>query len=512
VATGFTFTLAAVYYPLPRAAPVASDELKTAACLYKLPPQMTEIVTTPIVPVVKQNWLNRLSPQAVFLLVVGFFGLAMGIVTPPVQVPDEPHHWYRIYQLTQGKFVSPHYGGDIPTSLLAYQSSKLYAAMSMNPLAKTSVQQTLNSLKEPLQPRKTRFADFPDCAIYPIVPYIPQTLAMLAARKLHWSALSLLYAGRLGTLVGYLLIGSTAIRLLPILKWPAVLILANPMLVFLSGSLSEDPVTDAMALLATALALRCILLPGQLSNRTIITLAVVMALVAVCKSAYLPIVLLVLAIPRDKWGVGSRKWWIPAVLIALSVGTCLAWSATIKAGDVRIHGCQGPAAQMQWMRHDPMKYLNIVRVSLVRFAPTLFDSAVGRLGWWDTPLNPGVIYLVYIVLAWTTLAYDEPIKLSFLPRFIAVIAVVCSAALVITACYLYACPTGDPLVEGLQGRYFLPVSLLICMVFRRRGSYTVQPKWMLAYLSLISLYTLWALIERFYLPHDYLMKLLGGTA
>jgi uncharacterized membrane protein len=122
-----------------------------------------------------------------------------------------------------------------------------------------------------------------------------------------------------------------------------------------------------------------------------------------------------------------------------------------------------------------------------------------------------VVYLIYIAFIWVTLNYDQPLRLPLLPRLLAAIAVVGSILLVITACYLYANWVGWPKVTGLQGRYFLPLAMMICMIFRRRGRYLVQPGWMLVFLSVISLYAVWVLIERYYLPPGALWNFLGGS-
>jgi uncharacterized membrane protein len=143
--------------------------------------------------------------------------------------------------------------------------------------------------------------------------------------------------------------------------------------------------------------------------------------------------------------------------------------------------------------------------------PALVESAVGKLGWLDTPLSPVLIIFMYIALAWLTLAYGERVNLRWWPRLLAALVVIGSIGSVITAHYLVWYPVGNHIMEGLQGRYFLPIALLFCVIFHRQGAYKVQAKWMLALLCVISFYAVWVVIERYYLPPGIIANVLNGT-
>ena len=44
-----------------------------------------------------------------FLLIGGFFGLVMLVLTPPFQVPDEHDHFFRAVMISSGQFVAKSY-------------------------------------------------------------------------------------------------------------------------------------------------------------------------------------------------------------------------------------------------------------------------------------------------------------------------------------------------------------------------------------------------------------------
>jgi hypothetical protein len=51
------------------------------------------------------SWIIGVSPEWYFLVIALTFGLATMIVTPPFQVPDEFHHFYRAYQVAEGQII-----------------------------------------------------------------------------------------------------------------------------------------------------------------------------------------------------------------------------------------------------------------------------------------------------------------------------------------------------------------------------------------------------------------------
>jgi uncharacterized membrane protein len=290
------------------------------------------------------------------------------------------------------------------------------------------------------------------------------------------------------------------------------MILTSPMALFLAGSLSADPMTTAFCCLATAMALRCILSPAQLSHGMMSALALSMIAVGLCKPAYVPIVCLVFAVPRDRWGSGHRRWITPVAIFLLAIISLAIWSALAGSSHVQEAHAAGIQVQLPWVLHHPVDFLKVLRRSVPMYWADMANSAVGNLGWLDTPLLGGVIDFIYIALLWIVLAYDQAMRLGLWPRAVALLVLLATLLAILTATYLgWAQKVGYDRVEGLQGRYLLPVAMLACIVFHRRGRYPIQPKWMLAMQSAIALYTVWVLIERYYLPVGVIANLLSGT-
>src|ERR1700685_264893 len=67
------------------------------------------------------SWARWAEPQRVFPILALVFGLSLSFLTAPFQAPDEPAHFFRAYQISEGAFL-PQYrdhrgGGELPASL-----------------------------------------------------------------------------------------------------------------------------------------------------------------------------------------------------------------------------------------------------------------------------------------------------------------------------------------------------------------------------------------------------------
>src|SRR6478735_4684452 len=47
---------------------------------------------------------RHLSPERFFVVTASILSILYALITPPLQSPDELHHFYRIYQISEGEF------------------------------------------------------------------------------------------------------------------------------------------------------------------------------------------------------------------------------------------------------------------------------------------------------------------------------------------------------------------------------------------------------------------------
>ena len=461
--------------------------------------------------VAASRWVDRLSPSAAFLWVAGAFGLAMAFVTPPLQSPDESLQWFRADRVVQLHWLDvrptaggggPYaYGGPVPADVV--DCCDQFAQVQGYRPARVDVGRILAEFRRPLRPERTTVRSFPSLTLYSPVPYAPAAAGMALVRWLRPPPIVLMYAGRLGSLAAYVAIGWAAVRATPVLRWPMAAGLCQPMALFLAASISADPTTTALATLLTALVLRgCVGVTGptgRLGAGFVAAVAAVAVGVALCKSAYLPAVAMVLAIPARRWPAGGR--WAAWAIVLAAAGTSAAWSAVTHPLHIRLIG-DDPAARWAWVRSHPTAFAAVYGRTVWAQAGHLAYTSTGDLGWLDTPMPVPVVVLDLLLLGALAVGSGEPGRLGWRPRAWAAAAFGCSTVLILLSQFLVWTRAGADQVDGLQGRYFLPLMALIGVVLHRGGGRPVRSRWAVTFMATVAAYTLVTVVRRYYLP-DY---------
>jgi len=426
--------------------------------------------------------MTRQRHLNIFLTLTLFFGVPLVFLTPPFQVPDEPAHFLRAYQISQGEFVAPARGGlcggELPSSLGNIFGP--FEHLLFKPKEKTNLKTIVSQLDVPLDADKTQFFKFANVAYSPI-PYLPQSLAIAAGRALRLSPLRLMYLGRLANLLAFCLFGGIALLMAPCLRRPLMLLMMMPMMLFLAASLSADVMTDAIALLWGALMIRAAaektqepLHPSMLAAITAVGIGLVLA-----KSVYYPLIALAFLIPAARFGGRKARALFLTLLMLISLAADLLWLAQTSKMDVQFISSANPHAQIAYMLHHPLAVAVIAVRTLAREWRYLPMSFVGsRLGWLDARTNvPFVLAYGALMLASLWPSREEPQGPAMGPVAGVVLASgagVLAGLLLLT--YLFWDPVGYRWMYGLTGRYFIPLAPGFIMLLGWGGRRVISPR------------------------------------
>lgn len=413
------------------------------------------------------------------------FGILFVFVTPPFQVPDEPVHFYRTYQIAQGGLFAERRdqsaGGELPASLVDVVEA-LSGDIPFHPENKADPVAIRKALAVPLNPARTAFVSFPNTAIYSFIPYLPQALAIWAGRQFELSPLWLFYLGRLANLFVSILLIATAIRITPIFRRGFLLIGLLPMTVFQMASVSPDAVTNGLAMLFTALVLalafddrRC-LTPARVG-----VLALLAVLVAASKSAYFPLAFLVLIVPARK--ARSPRAYLGAVLLVIAAGLASFALWTRISSEVFVPFYRGgyPSfdAALQFILEHPLLFARKLAGNLYYCGFFYVHSFVGILGWLDTPLPLAWVTIQLFALA-AVAVFDGPWFRLTRWQWVVVLGVLAaSVAMVITSQFVLWTRMTAGSINRAQGRYFIPVATLAFLLLRNLWPPALRARWQL---------------------------------
>lgn len=430
--------------------------------------------------------MNPLSSSALFLSAALLFGTAFAVLIPPFQSPDEPNHFLRAYQVSEGVFFPEEHdrrlGGVLPVSLAQVCDSFSY--MKMNYEARLNKGLIFRCLNIPLNPEQRAFTDFPNTAIYAPTAYLPQAVTIALLRPAGATPLQMLYACRLANLLIWAIFVRLAIGLIPFLPNTLAALGLLPASLVIAASANADVVTNGLCwwLVAGFCA-------GKLPGFKYLAAT---AIVCANKLIALPLVLLSwLRFHRSPSGRGDairlsttsrppfpvqamRKRFI--LLLTVAFTAALTWGYLAQKWFIP-YDCYNPdyrnaqtlnegvdpARQQAFILDNPLSFTKIAITSAIRALPSAGAHFVGKFGW-ETNYLPRIwLAALWLVLAAMTASMASPF--SGRQRLLAAITVLFYVAMFIVTMYSLWCPVGANEVTNFQGRYFVPVAPVAVLVF-----------------------------------------------
>jgi uncharacterized membrane protein len=439
-------------------------------------------------------------PERVFAIIALVFGHALVLTIPPFQSADEPFHLLRAYEITEGVLIHRQVdargiaAGYLPASL--YQIWLPFSHIGFHPERRASVRDIRDAMRVTLNPGERIFITFPNTAYYSPVCYLPQCLGIILGRVLGVPALGMLYLGREFNLLFWTFLGYWAVRSAPVIARPLVLILLMPMSLYVASTLSADAPTNAFAAAYTAMICNLISRKDKTVNlQRFLLLAVLSLAVCLCKFAYAPLLGLMFLIPASRFG-GRLRY---AVQLIVLVGVCaaiLAWMANSSSLDTQIRMSDNVSARRQFhlLEQSPLNFAQILLETFRQRGWLFIQSYVGLIGWLDKYLPAAFVVGYLAVLFSTCMASDGLPQMSPAGRDVAVVLPSVSISCLIIALldYLYWTPVGSSFIEGIHGRYLIPLSpavaLLMVSAMRRLGiGFRAKPQYLNLMTAIISL-------------------------
>jgi uncharacterized membrane protein len=393
---------------------------------------------------------------AAFLLGNGFV-----FVNPPLKAPDESAHFARAYQVSRLEWIGQQehgiLGGYIPRGIKTL--SKQFEEVSYTGV---SVGEILDGRRIPFDTRDLTFMTFPNIAAYPWVPFVPQAIGITVGRVCFRSALAVMYCGREGNLIGYIVLVYVGLRMMPHARCRLMLALIAllPMSLYLAGSLSADGVTIAMSILVATAVWRLTFFEGPASKFDLSLLFVSTICLSLTKLAYAPVSLLVLMIPVKRLGGPRRYAVIIAAILLSNCAAILLWMLQFRGIPlIDLNSAVNPRAQEQYILHHLGKIVPILISTASTYGREIATGVIGTFGWNELML-PLILVVIYYVLLLT------PVVANGQPRYwrgtiIAASTAIITVTAMLAAYYIECRSVGDTDLAGFQGRYLIPLLPLV---------------------------------------------------
>jgi uncharacterized membrane protein len=415
-------------------------------------------------------WSDKVGSIRFFVVTALLFGLIFLVVTPPFQGADEPVHFLRAYQISEGNFVIDKHGaqagGELPRSL--DDTIKLLSThphIEFKADKKYNIYKTSKAFSYKLNPNVKKQQFFSATSVYTPISYTPSSTAILIGRLLDLSPVLLLYMGRLADLIAWVVLVSIAIYLIPRKKWAMVFIGLLPMTLFQAATLNSDVMSVGLAAVFIATVLRFRQTQkNYLDFKRIIALLALAIVMVLSKQVMFVLLPLILLIPSANFRL---KWCYlyKTVIILVPFILMAGWMYLIRGVNVTesFINHQNPGEQITFVSHNPHSFINILwNTYFFNWGDSVTRSFVGTFGWSDAPLSESIVTVGYIALFLLLVANYDNYKawLTKYQKLFVFLVGVGYWLLVSAALYIYYSPVAFKIIFGLQGRYFIPLVVL----------------------------------------------------
>ena len=432
----------------------------------------------------KQFEWKAIAPENFFLVIALTYGIAIMLLTPPYQVPDEIHHFYRAYQVSERHFKpiqkDQRLGGEIPVAITNSTVDMLKVRWSA--VRQTSYTEIDDDFNIPLLPDEKDFVDFPNTALYSPISYIPQAFAIAVLRKLNLPLLYIFYGARLFTFLVWVIGIFYVLKMLPLFKWLFALLALLPMSLYINSSLSADSVTNSLAFISIAYILKCAFSKNQFTHRNFIILSLLTLLLACAKIVYTPLILLYLIIPLKKFRTKKMFLIYFTAILFISIISILALSGNVKSSyipyysyneqyrtqNIDVYIGSDMTAQLNNVLNNPIGFTHVISCSLTAPFDMYSVGYVGTFGWLDLTLPVWIVILAYLVIISTAIleGSSNKITVTWLQRSVLITTMAIIICFLILSQYITYEGVGGDHVGLMQGRYFIPLFPLLFMSFQ----------------------------------------------
>ncbi|WP_426350478.1 DUF2142 domain-containing protein [Alloiococcus sp. CFN-8] len=450
---------------------------------------------------------HAITVQNGFLLFSIIYGAFFLFFVPFSQTPDEPVHLFRAYEISTGKLVSINnvegVGNYLPKSLKEVLYQVEHYNIAFHPENKVDYAGYKEAFSMDLEPEDTEFYDFGGSSVYVPIQYIPQSLGLLTGRLLGFSALGIIFLGKLFNLATWIFLIYSAIKLIPLGKELLLTISLFPIVLQQASSLSPDAMLMGISALFIALCVRAYKKPETMAIRDKTILYIIAVAIVLIKIVYLPMLLLLFMIPNESFKNSRTKYFFAIGAIITAVVAAGGWLLYANS-ELTISVAPFPAVntgkQIEFAIRNVLYYSEIVRDTLVDNFLFYVQSMIGVMGWLDLTL-PFTIILGYLCVVVLLSFFVETIEEGRY-KLLMIMSFALGAVLIFSSLYAGWTPVGKDTIDGVQGRYFIPMLLLLPLAgpaVKIEADERNVHRYLYSYINWATNYTLIVLFMRYFI-------------
>ena len=377
------------------------------------------------------------------------------LICPLGMAPDEINHFFRAYEIANVSLVSKPMGG---------------IGVGGNYLPKAI--EDYNNFNSWIDENDTKEIYFGNTALYSPVSYLPQAIGIKLAGLVTNNVQKIFYGGKLVNAVCCFILCILALHYIPIGKKLLFIIMIFPMSLQEMVSLAPDGLTISLSLFMISYIFHLSYTKERITNIDMIILFTSSLIISLCKIVYVTLLLLLFIIPSSKFKTKKVYYTFTLSTIGISGIANLIWLKISSGFLVEFTPGVNSFEQVKYILRNPVTYIVISIRTTLKFLNDWIATMVGaRLGALNIITCPLIwIILTYMLVYYTF--YGDNTKIIYRKKdlYILLSIFLCCTILIYTSLYVQWTSLKNVIIEGIQGRYFIPIlpTLLFFLMLKKQ--------------------------------------------
>jgi len=424
--------------------------------------------------------------EKIFLIIAIPLGIAYMVAIPLGKIPDEEIHIRKAVAIAQGNLFST-----VSADGSANEEMEKNISGAISQANNNSYENAFKwaNIKDSGEKASMWYSTM---ALYAPVCHLPQALGVLIARIFGANMFFQAYNARVMNFMVAVSLIYFAIKNMPIKKEFLMFIALSPIAMNELVSISSDALTIGISLfwISYIFKIKYDESIKTLSIKNNIILIILAIIVSMCKIVYIPLCLLLLIVPREKFGSLKKKCIWLSIIIGVATILNLLWLAYASRFLIPFNPGVNSKEQVIFILTHPVSYFLILFRTMAIYTPSYIQGLCGTL---LSELNVNCsglfIYTVIPFMFFTSVVnYDNnDTKIDTFTKFVSITIAVLIILLIYTAEYVQWTPYKQSEIWGVQSRYFIPI-LMLFAVTMYNNKYKVDGKKSYKYMFIFMLF------------------------
>lgn len=427
-----------------------------------------------------------------FLIPIGLLYIFLML---PSQVPDEQAHIVRAYEISEGTLIGRK---DSKAVVPRDFSTKLIPNM-----------ETYSQFKENLSSQtdyndRVEIAD--SAATNPFILYSASSVGFLIARVFGFNIIIGCILAKIMNFILFCVVTYYALKKLPFGKYVFTAIIFMPMFLHQATSISADSIINTIIMFFIAFVLNLYFKKEIITKKDSTILVVLSCIIGISKYVYTPIIFISAIMiwsknieKKQKIVTLSLMFILPIVFAAVYYLFTSSYETVFN--EYFITNNVNSGEQIKHIINNPMEYIKTLGNTFRTTSTTYVNQMIGGvLGWLCIYVPKAVIGIYLLVILASCYIEENKYEFNIKQKMWGILISAGIVVLIMTGMYISWTGVGSDTIQGVQGRYFIPILFLALLCLCKKDNYikikNIQYK-LLVLVSILNLPALYSIYQFF---------------